>query len=61
MAARENAGYAPEELAQLLGINAKTLWQYEQYRRRPNCAVLKRIAALLKCDIADLIDGGRES
>lgn len=52
---RETAGLTRAELAQLLEISQKELYELENCEREASTRLLSRIAKLLSCDIMDLI------
>lgn len=52
---RESAGLSRGELAELLGVSVKELYEWENREKDPERPVLERIANLLECNLSDLI------
>ena len=43
------------DLAKAIGVGANTISQYENGKRSPNIATLKKISSVLGCSVDDLI------
>lgn len=54
-AARKAAGMTQQQLADALGIAQQSVARWETGEREPRVSTLKRIAAVLGCDIAALL------
>lgn len=54
---RQRAGMIQEKLANLTGIAAPTIRQYESGRLNPKVTTLKKIAAALNVSVCDLLFG----
>ena len=55
-AARKNAGMTQAELADKLGIPYQSIGQWERNQRNPKLETLRKIAAVLGCEITGLLD-----
>ncbi|MDQ5984185.1 MAG: hypothetical protein RUMPE_01224 [Eubacteriales bacterium SKADARSKE-1] len=53
---RQSQGITQAQLADSLGISASTVGMYEQGRREPEAAMLKKIALVFKISVDDLLD-----
>lgn len=57
---REERGLSREQLAELLGAgNAKCVWAYEQGVKDPRVATVRRFAAALGVEAAELLEEPR--
>lgn len=54
-AARVNKSLTQKEAAELLGISADALWNYENYRSFPNAKVIKKMEEVYQLSYNDLI------
>lgn len=54
-AARVNAGLTQKEAAEKLKISKNTLANYEKYKTKPDIELSKKIAALYKTTVDDII------
>lgn len=54
-AARINAGLTRKQVAEEVGISQNTLASYEAYRTIPDINVAKKLAALYKLSVDDII------
>lgn len=54
-AARVNAGYTQEEAATKLNISKGTLANYEKYKTKPDIEMSKKIAALYRTTVDNII------
>lgn len=54
-AARVNAGYTQEEAAKKLNISKGTLANYEKYKTKPDIEMSKKIAALYRTTVDNII------
>ncbi len=54
-AARKAAGMTQQQLADALGVAQVSVTRWERGEREPRVSTLKRIAAVLGCDLRDLI------
>lgn len=54
-AARVNAGYTQEEAAKKLNIAKGTLANYEKYKTKPDIEMSKKIAALYRTTVDNII------
>ena len=52
--ARKQKGLSQEQLADLIGYKVGTISKYEQGYRTPDIGVLRKIAGVLKCNLAEL-------
>ena len=52
---RKEAGLTQAELAEKIGVHAKTIHHYENGDRQPNVDDLKKLAEALKCTINDIV------
>lgn len=52
---RERAGLSRGELAELLGVSVKELFEWENREKDPSEDLLARVAELLRCNLSDLI------
>jgi transcriptional regulator with XRE-family HTH domain len=52
--ARKQKGLSQEQLADLVGYKVGTISKYEQGYRTPDIGMLRRIAAALGCDLAEV-------
>ena len=55
MDARREAGLSVSELARLASLSRQQVGNYEGGRSEPSMAALARLAAALKCPVADLV------
>lgn len=53
---REKLAMTQKQVCEKLGLKQNTLSQYENSRREPNLATLKKLAELYGCKIDDLVD-----
>ena len=53
-AARKQKGLSQEQLADLVGYKVGTISKYEQGYRIPDIGVLRKISAVLECNLAEL-------
>ena len=52
--ARKQKGLSQEQLAELVGYKVGTISKYEQGYRIPDIAMLRKIASVLECNLAEL-------
>lgn len=52
---RERAGLTRGELAELLGVTVKELFEWENREKIPDEPMLEKIAEILKCNLSDFI------
>lgn len=52
---RIKSGLSLAELGEKVGVTKTTIFRYESGKRKPNIALLKKIAVVLKCKVDDLI------
>jgi predicted transcriptional regulator len=57
--ARHRAGYSLRELGRVSNTDHNQLWMYENGRRNPQPRVIRRLAASLDVEVADLIEERR--
>jgi transcriptional regulator with XRE-family HTH domain len=53
-AARKQKGLSQEQLADLVGYKVGTISKYEQGYRIPDIGILRKISAVLECNLAEL-------
>ena len=53
---RERLGLSMAELAEKIGVDASTVCLWEQEKRIPKYASIKRMAKLFGCSLGDVID-----
>ena len=53
---RERLGLSMAELAEKIGVDASTVCLWEQGKRIPKYASIKRMAKLFGCSLGDVID-----
>lgn len=51
MKRREQAGLGPTEVAELLGVNRKQIYRYEEDKQNPDIDKLKKLSTIYKCDL----------
>ena len=54
---RKEKGMSRAELSVRSGVSYKLLWEYENGRREPSLATLRKITKALGCTIDDLLNG----
>ena len=54
---RKEKGMSRAELSVRSGVSYKLLWEYENGRREPSLATLRKITKALGCTIDDLLKG----
>jgi transcriptional regulator with XRE-family HTH domain len=57
LSARRRAGLSRAKLAEALGSSSETIAQYERGQRMPTVERVLAIAAALKCEPGELLDG----
>ena len=55
-ALRKQRAMTQNAIANILGINANTLCQYETGKRKPSIEVLKKLSLLFNCTIDELVN-----
>jgi XRE family transcriptional regulator, aerobic/anaerobic benzoate catabolism transcriptional regulator len=56
---RRRAGLTQEQLAQQAGLNRRWLGHVERGKGNTSVIKLRRVASVLGCTVADLLEGGR--
>jgi len=59
-AARKQKGLSQEQLAELVGYKVGTISKYEQGYRIPDISMLRKIAAVLECNLSELAGASDE-
>lgn len=53
-AARVNAGYTQEQLAEKLGVSPVTIWKWENGQSEPRFSQFKKLCEAVDIDMADI-------
>lgn len=53
---RKRMGLTQKQIADMLGVTAPTVTQWESGERKPNIIMLKKLSVILKCSTDDLLD-----
>lgn len=52
---RKRIGLTQKQIADMLGVTAPTVTQWESGERKPNIIMLKKLSVILKCSADDLL------
>ena len=58
---RENNSYSQRDLAEILGVNIRTVVRWEQDKSKPNPEDVKRIASLMGISEEELLNDSKDS